>query len=206
MSAHCTNHPDVETTLSCAGCSRPFCPDCLVPLEKLHLCADCKAKFLGEGESGVVPAPPDAPTAKRRRAPRRRRTRESATPWVIGFGALAFVLIFAFIVLTRLARPVVEDRQAEKLADALEQLAIVGAAVERYRVETGDFPTELAKLVPDYLTDVPTDPYRKKQAPVYRREKSGEVLLYSVGPDKKDNDGTPWDPQEETGDLVYLLN
>jgi len=33
----------------------------------------------------------------------------------------------------------------------------------------------------------------------------GAIVLYSAGPDAKDDGGTPWNKQEKTGDVVFRL-
>jgi hypothetical protein len=65
--------------------------------------------------------------------------------------------------------------------------AIVALALERYRLERGDWPSELKSLVPAYLPAVPLDPF-DGQAMRYRRLPDG-VIVYSVGPDGQDDGG-----------------
>ena len=72
---------------------------------------------------------------------------------------------------------------------AVLRLLICGLALRAYSVENGDPPEKLADLVPDYLSEVPRDPYSGKPL-VYRRNAKGYVL-YSVGPDGHDNGGQP---------------
>lgn len=66
--------------------------------------------------------------------------------------------------------------------------AVVGCALERFRLRTGQFPNALDALVPDYLSAIPHDviggePLR------YRRESNGNYLLYSVGWNEVDDGG-----------------
>ena len=60
-------------------------------------------------------------------------------------------------------------------------------AIERYRRMSGDWPSSLEALVPTQLKQVPLDPYDGK--PLRYRLRSGGVVVYSVGPDLKDDDG-----------------
>ena len=60
-------------------------------------------------------------------------------------------------------------------------------AVERYRLATGKLPEALNALVPQYLAQVPIDPF-DGQALRYRRTDPG-YLLYDVGEDGQDNGG-----------------
>jgi hypothetical protein len=60
-------------------------------------------------------------------------------------------------------------------------------AAERYRLARGEWPRDLAALVPTYLKEVPTDPYDGK--PVRYRRTSDGVVVYCLGPDRTDNEG-----------------
>jgi hypothetical protein len=65
--------------------------------------------------------------------------------------------------------------------------ALAALAAERYRQPHGDWPPSLAALVPDYLAQVPTDPFDGQPLRMCRREKG--VVIYSVGPDGQDCGG-----------------
>ena len=65
--------------------------------------------------------------------------------------------------------------------------AQAGVAVERYRLARGEWPRELASLVPAYLPGVATDPYHG--LPLRYRRTADGVVVYSVGPDRSDNQG-----------------
>jgi hypothetical protein len=66
-------------------------------------------------------------------------------------------------------------------------MARTAVAIERFRLSKGDLPRDLATLVPDYLDQVPTDPF-DGQAIRYRRTKPG-YRLYNVFEDGQDHDG-----------------
>lgn len=66
--------------------------------------------------------------------------------------------------------------------------ALAGLAAERYRQETGRWPEQLAELVPKYLKQVPADPYDGQ--PLRLRRLEDGLVIYSVGPDRKDDGGT----------------
>jgi hypothetical protein len=65
--------------------------------------------------------------------------------------------------------------------------AIVSIAVEHYRQVHNRWPATLADLVPAGLAQVPLDPF-DGAALRYRRLEDG-VVIYSIGPDGKDNGG-----------------
>jgi len=64
---------------------------------------------------------------------------------------------------------------------------VTGIALELYRQEHGSYPDTLNALVPALLREVPLD--RITGAPIHYRIVSGRPLLYSVGADRKDDNG-----------------
>ncbi|HLK58106.1 MAG TPA: hypothetical protein VKU00_16180 [Chthonomonadaceae bacterium] len=67
-------------------------------------------------------------------------------------------------------------------------------ALYRYRVEQGRYPSSLAELTPNYLPSVPDDPFGGKTGvPLHYQVKTQgrSFLLYSLGPDLKDDGGKP---------------
>ena len=64
---------------------------------------------------------------------------------------------------------------------------IVGLALERYRAEKGCWPDRLDELVPAHLKAVPRDPFGGQ--PLHYKQLGDGVLVYSVGPDERDDDG-----------------
>jgi len=66
-------------------------------------------------------------------------------------------------------------------------MARTAVAIERFRLTKGVLPRDLATLVPDYLDQVPIDPF-DGQPIRYRRTKPG-YRLYSVFEDGQDHDG-----------------
>lgn len=64
-------------------------------------------------------------------------------------------------------------------------------ALEAYRSDKGRYPMTLDELTPKYLKTAPVDLFTGK-APVYRPEEKG-YLLYSVGPNREDENGRFFD-------------
>jgi hypothetical protein len=63
-------------------------------------------------------------------------------------------------------------------------------ALHAFQSEQGRFPDSLSELTPAYLKKVPPDPFGNGEAVRYR--KNGKTyLLYSIGPDGKDDNGKP---------------
>lgn len=67
-------------------------------------------------------------------------------------------------------------------------LLTVTFALQAYRMEHGQYPDSLSKLTPSYLKKIPIDPFAMKGELKYRRI-GDNYVLYSVGPDGKDNGG-----------------
>ena len=62
----------------------------------------------------------------------------------------------------------------------------------RKHLEHGDYPQNLNQLVPATLKKLPDDPFALNGLLRYRRTKT-KYVLYSVGPDGKDDGGKPID-------------
>ncbi len=60
-------------------------------------------------------------------------------------------------------------------------------ACERYRLATGDWPDNLSKLVPDFLSALPTDPFDGQTIRFERIEQG--IKIWSIGEDQTDDDG-----------------
>ncbi len=77
------------------------------------------------------------------------------------------------------------DSSGRALADF--RSVITACAVERYRMAHGDWPHDLAVLVPAYLQEIPRDPIDGE--PLRFRRTSDGITIYSIGTDKTDNEG-----------------
>lgn len=82
--------------------------------------------------------------------------------------------------------------------------AVLGCALERYRLANGEFPGTLEALVSRFISSLPNDvltgePYR------YSRTDDGQFTLYSVGWNEKDDGGVPGKIQsdDKLGDWVW---
>lgn len=65
-------------------------------------------------------------------------------------------------------------------------------ALLRYRAALGKYPESLTALIPAYLPDPCIDPFAGETEALLRyRRKGAEYVLYSVGPDMKDDGGKP---------------
>jgi len=83
--------------------------------------------------------------------------------------------------------PLYRVAQIDARVSAYLDLARTALAIERYRLATGKVPERLEELIPQYLREVPVDPF--DGSPIrYRRADRG-YLLYSIDLDGQDNTG-----------------
>jgi hypothetical protein len=91
-------------------------------------------------------------------------------------------------VLVRLFAPAVSRvAEANRLNQAELRCAVLMLAAERFRRARGRWPDAPADLIPAQLVKVPADPY--DGAPLRFRRVGDGVVIYSVGPDGKDDGG-----------------
>ncbi len=83
------------------------------------------------------------------------------------------------------------------------KLARAGIALERFRLARGHHPGRLAELVPDFLDEVPPDPWSDTGTICYHRIGGDGVQLWSVGRDGIDEGGLPHNDPDR-GDEVWL--
>ena len=89
-------------------------------------------------------------------------------------------------------------------ADSLRQAVRLGLAAEQYRARHHRLPDRLDDLVPDLIPILPRDPFDGKPMRMKRTEHG--LIVYSIGPDMVDNDGTPLDHDKRTGDVTFEVS
>ena len=97
------------------------------------------------------------------------------------------------------------SRVASKAAEAQagHELARAALASARYHAEKDGWPARLADLVPDYLPEVPVDPFDGK--PLRMTTADGGTILYSVGLNGKDEGGREGGKDDTGDDVVFRL-
>jgi len=73
--------------------------------------------------------------------------------------------------------------------DATIAVARVGLGLKLFKQKNGAYPDTLDKLAPEFIDTIPVDPFTGK-ALIYRKASAG-FILYSVGPNQQDDNGTP---------------
>ena len=70
------------------------------------------------------------------------------------------------------------------------QLTDLCLTLQLFKRERGEYPEGLDQLVPDYLEAVPLDAFDAAGLPIrYRREKPDRAVVWSIGPNRTDDDG-----------------
>lgn len=115
-------------------------------------------------------------------------------------------------------------RLNEVRADTQNALLVTTLALQAYRQDHKAYPATLASLAPGYLKAVPTDPFALS-GPLRYKLTGAKYVLYSVGPDGKDDGGKAifdatkpapgpnsasdqrrWTQEDSTGDVVAGVN
>jgi hypothetical protein len=100
--------------------------------------------------------------------------------------------------------------------DATHDLVRVAVAAAAYKAKHGKYPDKLSELVApevpgeavresplEWIAEVPPDPFDGR--PIRMRHVDDGIILYSVGRDRKDDGGPPWNEKEHEGDIVFRL-
>jgi hypothetical protein len=87
-----------------------------------------------------------------------------------------------------------EDRGAMQF-----ELTRLAFALAAYRADHGSYPAKLADLAPKYVAEVPKDIF--SAADLHYKQERGGYLLYSVGPNGKDDGGKGRDDRREPEDF-----
>ncbi|MCD5390795.1 hypothetical protein LR007_02905, partial [candidate division NPL-UPA2 bacterium] len=87
------------------------------------------------------------------------------------------------------------------LSEAQIRAGKLALALKIYQAKKGTYPETLKALTPEILPQLPEDPFTGKDF-IYRREEEG-FIVYSLGQNLKDDQGT-FDPRHrEEGDIVW---
>jgi hypothetical protein len=71
---------------------------------------------------------------------------------------------------------------------ALGECVRLALACKLYKQDKGEYPGTLQELVPDYIPELPDDPFSEGYF-IYKRRGDGGFILYSVGPNGVDDGG-----------------
>lgn len=88
-------------------------------------------------------------------------------------------------------------------AETAREIVITAIALKRYQLKYGKYPQDLKSLAPEFVAVVPPDPI-DGQPLRYRLNGDGTFLLYSIGPDGKDDGGDAANPKIRETDYHWL--
>jgi hypothetical protein len=91
---------------------------------------------------------------------------------------------------------------ASSEAQATAACAQTAVAMTRYRLDHGALPARVEDLVPAYLEAVPLDPFDGQ--PLRLAIRNDQWIIYSIGPDLKDDGGVAMD-NHRLGDIIFTL-
>ena len=75
-------------------------------------------------------------------------------------------------------------------------------ALQVYYIDHGEYPESLDALVPDYMPEVPIDPFTGD--PMVYRQEGEPYTLYSLGADMEDDGGVRDRDDYWEGDVVFV--
>ena len=83
------------------------------------------------------------------------------------------------------------DALYEKVAahEAQVNICRVALGLKLFKQKNGAYPDALDKLAPEFIENIPVDPFTGK-ALIYRKVEAG-FILYSLGPNQQDDNGIP---------------
>lgn len=88
--------------------------------------------------------------------------------------------------------------EAERREDAHIEVTKLGYLLAAYRADHAKYPTTLLDLVPEYVKEVPPDPFTGH--PFVYRKADGGYLLYSLGANGIDEGGRGYDDDDKKTD------
>ncbi len=84
----------------------------------------------------------------------------------------------------------------------------IAFALDAYKIKNAGYPGDLESLVPEYLDNIPTDPFAES-CPIKYIPDQKPYILYSVGPDGMDSKGKSIKPEisvKSKGDIVFEIS
>ncbi len=94
-------------------------------------------------------------------------------------------------IIFRMVEPVISKaRLRYEYTLCTNQMLLLQLALRSYKSTTGNYPSKLSDLTPKYLAKLPTDRFAPSGTYKYKQTTKG-YILYSIGPDGKDNAGIP---------------
>ena len=130
--------------------------------------------------------PPEFDAQARRVFPRKAEENEKVMEQALANTSTLLTnhLVMAMASLIPPAKPLTKYANAQCAVDQ----ALIGCALERFRLAAGQYPESLAALAPRFIDQLPRD-IISGELPKYRRTEDGRFVLYSVGWNETDDGG-----------------
>ena len=109
---------------------------------------------------------------------------------------------FKYIISARLLPALSRILQQQANNNANLDSCKLALALKIYREKHGNYPDSLTSLAPEIIPEIPVDPFTGKDY-IYRREDKG-FMVYSFGPDEKDNKGI-YDSKKRQDDISFKV-
>ena len=91
--------------------------------------------------------------------------------------------------------------EALNRAEVRRRTSPLGCAIERYRRLKGNYPPNLAALVPSYIDELPSDPYTNESFHYRVNADRSQFAVFTFGPNERDNNGLTWGEGTDTDDM-----
>ncbi len=110
-------------------------------------------------------------------------------------------------ILMRLLAPAMKNADDVFLRRRARQSALeILLAVQAYQRDNGQYPAELADVVPKYLDQVPLDAFDRTGGTMhYRRDEAGGAVVWSIGPDGVDGNGDVVSKTAQPPDVGFVI-
>jgi len=105
---------------------------------------------------------------------------------------LSRIHILAHMLVPAASRCVILELRMNANLDA----ALIATTVKRYRLANGVYPDTLTQLIPNYLEEVPVDPFDGND--IRYKQLNPGFVVYSIGEDLVDNGGLERDPNSRS--------
>ncbi len=121
-----------------------------------------------------------------------KRLMQAATPQRTGWDKVAGLIADMTVLRAIFNNTVNSSKWIFRRNETNHALLMVAFALRAFRAERGRYPQTLTELAPGYLKKAPADPFAL-DGPLRYKRVGENYLLYSIGPDGKDDGGKPID-------------
>ena len=114
-------------------------------------------------------------------------------------------LLLDYLRQTALFGPRSSDEWSDSLGSAIKRLMACELAIRAFEIRNLRLPESLEELVPEWLDEIPSDPFSPTSEPLIYKAESDTYRLYSLGKDEVDNGGKDEKPGSYTPSFDLTL-